>query len=243
MILSEAAPPLPSVRIVRFARPEVKNALSLSMLEDARDALTHARDSGAIAVVLTGVGNYFCAGADHVEMRAAPDLRSYGRRLQEAGTLLVDTIRTLPIPVLAALNGPAIGGGAELATACDVVIAHPRAYVCFRHARLGLVPAWGTAARLAQKIGGGRASRLLFFAPEVGTEELVTMGFAQDTSEDPLGHALEWCQGLGRPGAVAGIKSLLRGDGDEVEHFTRVFGGEEHLAALAALAALRSRRS
>ena len=134
-------------------RPEKMNALSYALRRALADELTRIATDGEIGVViLTGAGRGFCAGLDLAEMA---DPESRGPLLDPPAQL-----RSLPQPVIGAVNGVAVTGGFELLTSCDVLIASPDASFADTHARLGLVAGWGLSQRLPRLIGINRAKEL-----------------------------------------------------------------------------------
>ena len=195
-------------------RPEAKNALDYATLEMLRGALeAAARDATLRAVVLTGSGDTFASGGDLRELRGALSAAD-GERLCEAGRLVTKGIAELPVPVIAALPGPAIGGGAELAVACDLRIAEVRAKLCFKQARLAVTTAWGTAARLTAMVGPGVAARLLYTGHELSGAEAYAVRLVEAVVENgqSVTQALAWAYDIaaGAPAAVSHLKALLR---------------------------------
>jgi enoyl-CoA hydratase/carnithine racemase len=126
----------------------------------------------------------------------------------------MSAIAEVPIPVIAALPGPAIGGGAELALACDLRIADARARIGFKQVRMGVTTAWGTVPRLVAVVGSGTASRLLLTAQEIGAAEAKELGLVDAVTDNGQSRqtALAWASdiALGSPRAVAETKRLLR---------------------------------
>ncbi|HWH15402.1 MAG TPA: enoyl-CoA hydratase-related protein, partial [Miltoncostaeaceae bacterium] len=150
------------VAVVRLNRPEVMNALSVAMLDELHDVLDAVeRDPELRAVVVTGAGDRaFCAGADISDMREATALeaRAYAQR----GHALTSRIESFPRPVIAAVNGYALGGGCEFALACDLRLASDRARFGLPEVNLGILPGWGGTQRLARATGPGFAKELIF---------------------------------------------------------------------------------
>lgn len=135
-------------------RPNQMNALSAELRQSLWDAFEDIRmDSEIGAVIITGVGRAFCAGLDLKEM-GDPEFR----RVPLLD--LPQQIRSLPQPVIAAVNGVAVTGGFELLTSCDILIATPEAKFADTHARLGLIAGWGLSQRLSRLIGVNRAKEL-----------------------------------------------------------------------------------
>jgi enoyl-CoA hydratase/carnithine racemase len=141
--------------VITIDRPHARNAISLDTMDQLDDALDGA--SGAAGLVLTGGGDRaFVSGGDLKELSA---LRTEEQAAAMAYRMrsICDRIAGFPAPVLAALNGHALGGGAEFAVAADIRIAADDVKIGFNQAALGIMPAWGGAERLAQVIGRGRA--------------------------------------------------------------------------------------
>lgn len=151
-----------AVLVLTVDRPHARNALApATMAElDALLAGMAARDDVRCAV-LTGAGDRaFIAGGDLKELESGRD-EAFGARLAREMRDTLDRIAVLPIPVVAALNGAAIGGGAEVAVACDFRVAADDASIGFTQALLGVTPAWGGIERLGALVGRGRALYLL----------------------------------------------------------------------------------
>ena len=182
-------------RLVLRNRPHA-NALSSSMMVDLSEAIDRLEqwDAGA-AVVLSGEGGTFCAGAalnDGV-LSSAEMGALFSGLMSESLTRL----RRLPLVSVAAIDGAAIGGGAELATATDWRLLAPGARVQFVQARMGVSTGWGGAGRLAETVGRREALRLLLHSPSLDAAAAVGAGLA-----DAVG-------GEGEPAAEAAVRLLL----------------------------------
>lgn len=195
-------------------RPEAMNALDHATIERLVDAVREAAvDRDVRAAILTGRGHVFVSGGDLRELRnrSAPQ---DAERLSDAGHTLTSAIAELPFPVLAALSGPAIGGGAELAIACDMRIADVRARIGFKQVRMGVTTAWGSIPRLVALVGAGTAARLLYGAYEMTAAEAKLAGLVDEVTENGLAltTALAWASDitLGSPKAIHEMKMLLR---------------------------------
>ncbi len=197
-----------------LSRPEVKNALDDATFASLKTAIRAAKaDRTLRAVVLTGAGATFASGGDLRELRRA-STRTQGGRLADVGRQICDAMARLPVPVIAALPGPALGGGAELALACDMRVADPRATLCFKHARMGVTTAWGVLPKLVATVGRGAAARLLLAGHEVDALEALRLGLV-DTISEPGASAITaaaWARDVAQlaPVAIAGLKALLR---------------------------------
>ena len=152
-------------------RPEKLNAFDLDGCDDLLEALRMLSAADQVRViVLTGAGRGFCAGAD------LSALGSQGDQLVRAGKDIVLTIRTAPKPVLAAVNGPAAGGGANLALACDYRLASDQASIGQVFHKLGLVPDWGGSYFLPRLAGISKALELVWSARMVPAAEAALLG-------------------------------------------------------------------
>ena len=147
---------------VTLNRPEKLNALSPDLLEMLRDVFeTHAADAGLKAAVLRGMGDKsFAAGGD---LRVLSGIRTLDGAMEMADHAkeMLEPIRRFPVPVIAVLNGDALGGGAELAMACDYRVAAVHARIGFVQGRLNISTAWGGGIDLMQRIGASRGLGLL----------------------------------------------------------------------------------
>ena len=161
------------IGIVRFDRPERRNAFNAAMWNDLEEIIIQMERRLPRVVILAGVKDQvFCSGfdvnpdnpqvANLIEGVAARDrvpVAQMIRRIRKT----VDSLFALPVPIIAALNGNAYGGGAELAVRCDMRVMDPDAVICFSEVRLGLMPDWGGAAALPRLIGPVRSLRTMPF--------------------------------------------------------------------------------
>lgn len=166
--------------IIWFERPDRLNAfrmVTFQMLHEALDTL--ARETGVRGVVLTGRGRGFCAGEDLAEMDGGADRGFSVRAARRDLVRLQDLTRKLlafPKPVVAAVNGPAVGLGAELPLACRLRIAAPEAYFYFPEARRGMLQTNGAFHFLPRVVGLGRAAEWLLTARKVPAHEALEAG-------------------------------------------------------------------
>ena len=158
-------------------RPEVLNALSTDQVRRLGDAATQLAADGQISVVIisSALQRAFCVGADLKERRSATndDLRRQRHVFQEA----FDALRALPVPMIAAVEGFAVGGGFELALSCDLIVASATATFGLPEVGLGLIPGEGGTQLLPRRIGLNKAADLLLTGRRVGAEEAQRMGF------------------------------------------------------------------
>jgi enoyl-CoA hydratase len=233
--------------VLTLDRPEARNAISRALAMTLTSAIEDAsRDETVTAIVLASSNpKVFIAGGDLRELLALP----YDARGAEAVLALGATAQSIEdaaVPVIAAVDGSTLGGGAELTVACDLVVMGRQARVQFVHARMGLVPAWGGLTRLEEKIGAARASELVFTARSVTAAEAVGAGLANRSADDALEAALELVDELAANdrAAVAALKASAREarlrrrcDALDAEKaaFRRAWGSDAHRAAFDAL--------
>ena len=193
------------VALLTLSRAEALNALDAATLEAlAARCAELAADASLRAVVLTGEGRAFCAGADVAEMRShAP---GEAERFSRLGHAALAALEALPVPVIAAVNGYALGGGCELALACDWIYASERARFGQPEVGLGLIPGFGGTSRLARRVGLAWAKELVLGGEPVGTEIAERIGLVNrvfDDAEATLAAALEAGQAIAKKGPVA----------------------------------------
>lgn len=196
------------VAVATINRPDVMNALHAGVRAGLLDAV--ARAQAARVLVITGAGRAFCAGQDLGELDA-PDVE---RILREEYEPLLLAIGASEVPVIAAVNGVAAGAGANLALACDVVIASESASFIQSFTRIGLVPDAGGTWTLPRQVGVARAMGLMLFADAIAARDAVAMGMIYEAVPDD-GFAAHWQARAGALArgpalALAGVKDLLR---------------------------------
>jgi enoyl-CoA hydratase len=189
-----------------------ENALALETIEQLADEVERLSGDQAVRVVaITGAGTrVFCAGADLPRVRGLP-----GAEVTERGSRACDRIAAAPVPTLALMNGHAVGGGIDLALACDWRIAAQGAKLRFIHNELGYCPPWGGAQRLSRLLGAGAALRLFATCEVLSADEARTMGLVDAVlpRERLLGRAESLAGRVARSdrAAVAATKPLLGG--------------------------------
>lgn len=162
------------VATITLNRPDVLNALNAAMRRDLLAAFkAAARDNTTRAVVMTGAGRGFCAGAD---LRGGTAERAFRRVLTDEYNPLIEAIRALPKPVVASVNGVAAGAGVSLAFAADLVVAADEARFVPAFNRIGLVPDSGLARTLVRALGRHRALEILLGERELSAEEAHAAG-------------------------------------------------------------------
>jgi enoyl-CoA hydratase len=213
--------PDPAVAVVTLNRPERINAMAYDVMVPFRDALRSLGEDNTVrAVVLTGAGAGFCSGADQEAAGVPPGVAgltrpTYALRAMEVLEDVVLTIRRLHQPVIAAVNGAAIGGGLCLALACDLRIAAPAAY--FRAAGInnGLTASeLGLSFLLPRAVGSTRAADIMLTGRDVPAEEAERIGLVSSVVPDVVAAAVETGQriaGFSQPGIELTKKSLHAG--------------------------------
>lgn len=189
------------VALLTLNRPDKRNALTIALCEQLRDAAQAALIAGARAMVLTGEGSSFCSGADLDSV--------YTAEFREALYEMLHTVVDAPVTVIAAVNGPAIGAGTQLAIAADLRVAAPGAVFAVPTARIGLAVDPWTIRRLALLAGNGVARRMLLACEQLTASDAVADGLADRAGT--LTDALDWAAGLTElaPLTVAYSKQVL----------------------------------
>src|SRR3954462_11439186 len=193
------------VALLTVNRPEVLNALSTEILEELHsEILDLSRDNSVGAVVLTGAGDRaFIAGADIAELATKTPLeaRAYG----ELGQDVAHRLETMRKPTIAAVNGYALGGGCEMALACDIRLASSNARFGQPEITLGLIPGWGGTQRLARTTNIGYAKELILTGRMVDAKEAFARGLVQHVHapEELMERAIELAQMMASKSPVA----------------------------------------
>ena len=227
--------------------PDARNAISPGMMLDLEAHVCALEAAPALGLILRGEGGAaFCAGGD---------LSAVAEHLLEPGagagmcgfmTAILNRLRALPLLSVAAVEGAALGGGAEILSAVDLVVAAEGAKIGFVQAKLAVSPGWGGGQRLRQKVGPSAAARWLALAQIHPAEQAMRLGLVDEIA--PRGQALDAARALLAPleelseEAVRGAISIARGapPEDEAALFSRLWAGPAHLDAMARMG--RSRR-
>jgi enoyl-CoA hydratase len=237
-----------AVAVVTIDRQDALNALDVATLTELRDRLAElAGDDGVRVVVLTGAGEKaFVAGADikYMSELEPEQAKAWGALGHEAARLL----ETMPKPTIAAVNGFALGGGCELALACDIRYASARAKLGQPEINLGIVPGWGGTQRLARVCGIGVAKELIFTGRTVDAEEALRIGLVGAIADPVLERALATARELAAKSSVAlalakRLVNLAPSALDaEAEEFGELFASEDAKEGLAAFVEKREPR-
>jgi enoyl-CoA hydratase len=197
--------PEAGIYLLTVNRPKALNALNAATLDEIAAALSKvAADDAARALLVTGAGDKaFVAGADIAEMRNA--MIEQARDFSERGVRVMHALEALPVPVIALVNGYALGGGCELALACDWILAADHAVFGQPEVNLGIPPGFGGTQRLPRRIGPARALELLTTARQVEAEEAAAIGLANQVcpSSELRAKGLEMARTIASKGPVA----------------------------------------
>jgi enoyl-CoA hydratase len=237
VIRSEEA--APSVTLLTLDKPDRRNALDADGCSRLADSVLEAVDAGARVVVITGAGGHFCAGADLTGL--------HDDRFAGALRRVLDTLVTVPIPIVAAVTGAALGAGTQLAVACDLRVATPDARFGIPAAKLGLMVDHWTVQRLALLAGAGPARAMLLAADELDGASAHRLGLVQRLGD--LDGARAWAATIATlaPLTIAGHKLALNrleanlGEHPEVAAAFRRAWDSQDLAE--GMAAFRERRA
>jgi enoyl-CoA hydratase/carnithine racemase len=193
------------ISIITLNRPQVYNALNLPALEELGRIVRELIHSKATrVVVITGAGEKaFCSGADLKERRGMNEdqVRRYIHTIRET----FQAVARLPKPVIAAVNGVALGGGMELALACDLRLADEHAVFGLTETSLGIIPGAGGTQRLARLVGPSKAKELIFTAQRITAQEAMEMGMLNRVveGEKVMQTALEWAERINQNAPLA----------------------------------------
>ncbi len=202
------------IGILTFNRPERRNALDSEAMSLFADQIHALRDEPLSTLIITGAGDTaFCSGGDLADLasrRAAEDAEAM---ITLMGDALI-ALENLPYPVIAAINGYALGGGSEISLACDLRILGANARLGFVQAKRGLTPGWGAGQRLLRLVGYARALDLLLNATVLSAEDALALGLANRVAPagEALHVALEWAAQVAAldPAVIRSLKALLR---------------------------------
>lgn len=234
------------IATIIFNRPDALNALDLAAMRRFSDLVTRLQADDTLRVVIvTGAGDQaFCSGGDLYELST----RTTEAEARDFITLMGDALfalEHLPVPVIAAINGYALGGGSEIAVACDLRFADEKVRMGFVQIRLALTPGWGAGQRLLRMVGYAKAMDLLLHGHVIHAPELMQLGLANKVVEAGTAyeHALNFARHIVQhpPDVVQGVKRLLRAGLEqpyiealamEREIFPPLWAAEPHLQAV-----------
>ncbi|WP_430816784.1 enoyl-CoA hydratase/isomerase family protein [Carboxylicivirga sp. RSCT41] len=201
-----------NIATIMFSRPESLNAINSSMFEELNQVLDQIETSRSIrCVILTGQGKAFVAGADIAEMKGKSEEQA--KTFSSLGQQTLERIENMPVPFIGVINGFALGGGLEIALACDFLIASEKAKFSAPEVNLGLIPGFGGTQRLARAIGLNNARYYLFSASMFDAHQAMQMGLVQAVfpPEELLSKAHELAILLNSKGSLAcqALKSVI----------------------------------
>lgn len=239
--------------VLRVVRPASRNALSYAAQEAFAEAVAAAgRDESIRVLIITGSDGTFVSGGDLKELSRHPEAAA-GERLNRVMSAALAALAELPYPVLAAVNGDAVGGGCEIMTACDLRLAGSRARFAFRQIQNGLTTGWGGTSRLVALVGRSRAMELLLTGRTIDAPEAQSLGLIHRIAppdREVLDAAYEWAGeliALPRQ-ALAATKVLVHAaarlspaDADRLESqlFVDLWPSADHIEAMEAFVAKR----
>lgn len=255
-----AAEPIPSgpggvslgleagVAVITIDRPEVRNAIGFGTVDELEAAIQRIADSDSAVAVIRGAGDRaFVSGGDLKELN---DVRTH-----EAATAMATRVRSvldglaaLPIPVIAALNGHALGGGAEVAVAADIRIAADDVRIGFNQVTLGIMPAWGGIERLVQLVGRSRALLAISSGTQYDAATAAQLGLV-DFVVPREAFVAEWQSVATRmaglaPGATRALKAVVAATSpavhdatraEAIDHFATLWAAPAHWEAVDAM--------
>jgi enoyl-CoA hydratase len=202
-------------------RPDALNALNADVLSEIKSAVEEAASTdGVRCMVVTGAGKAFVAGADIASMKSmGPD---EAKRFAEEGHRTLNMIESLPCPVIAAVNGFALGGGCELALACDFIYASEKAKLGQPEVKLGVIPGFGGTQRLARRVGVAMARELVYTGAMLNADEALRIGLVNRVvaPDELLGAAHATATTIAEMGPLAvtaAKRAILEGEDRQLE--------------------------
>ena len=190
-----------TVGIITLSRPKALNAINTKMVEELGQALDAWKDSALTAVVLTGEGKAFAAGADISQMSSFTATQA--QQFALSGQRTLRKLEHFPSPTIAAVNGFALGGGCELAMCCDIILASPKAKFGQPEVNLGVIPGFGGTQRLVRRVGRQAALELMMTGRIVRSDEAVSLGIALRIEEEVVEGAKALASEIAKKGPVA----------------------------------------
>ncbi len=238
----------PGILIVKIARPDALNALNTQVLIELKHILSEeAQNPKTRVLILTGEGNKaFIAGADISEMHAKS--AEEGVQFAQLGHEATKLLELMPKPTIAAVNGFALGGGAEFAMACDFIVASENAVLGQPEVTLGVIPGFGGTLRLSKFVGLPRAKELIFSGRKVKAQEALSLGLVNHvfSSEELIPNTIEIARSMSQQSlsAIARAKQLLNEFSEsaglnfkldaEAQAFGRLFGSADQIEGMSA---------
>jgi enoyl-CoA hydratase len=194
-----------NVGVVKMNRPDAMNALNGQTLSELKEAISQLKDDDAVRVIIiTGEGKAFVAGADIAEMKdmTAEQAEEFSR----TGQKVFSRIAKIKKPVIAAVNGFALGGGCELAMACDIRVASEKAKLGQPEVNLGVIPGFAGTQRLSRLVGSAKAKELIFTADMVDAQTAHSIGLVNQVV--PAEQLMDACMEMAKKIASKGPKAV-----------------------------------
>ena len=191
-----------NVGIILLNRPKALNAINLAVIEALDKTLDEWESQSLRAVIISGHGKAFAAGADIKQMQSfsAIDAENFAR----SGQRVLRKLELFPAPTIAAVNGFALGGGCELAMCCDIILAGEKAKFGQPEVALGVIPGFGGTQRLVRRVGRQAALELMMTGRMIRADEAVDLGLAlRKTDEDVLVAARALAGSIAKNGPIA----------------------------------------
>ncbi|HZK88164.1 MAG TPA: enoyl-CoA hydratase-related protein [Anaerovoracaceae bacterium] len=234
------------IAFITINRPGALNALNETLLDELIDVLINIKKNVEVkAIILTGKGKAFVSGADIAEMSKLNPVE--GRALMMKGHGVMNLIESMEKPVIAAINGFALGGGCELAMACDIRISSEKAKFGQPEVNLGIIPGFGGTQRLSRLVGKGMAKYLIMTAEIISADEALRIGLVERVvpAEELMGNAIKVARTImsKAPYAVAVAKSVINNGISldmksactlEIESFTAPFSSDDKREGMSA---------
>jgi enoyl-CoA hydratase len=189
--------------VLRLGSTDGTNRLTRACVLALTAAVRKLRTEDPRPLIVAGNEHFFSAGADLTEIVRLDGVEAY--RFSLLGQTLMNEVDSFPAPVYAAVRGYCMGGGLDLALACDFRIAHPHSMFGHRGAALGLITGWGGTQRLPRLIGKAAALDLFVAAEKIPAGHALRLGLVQQLAEDPMAAALDYC-GSRRAGSVFSVE-------------------------------------
>ncbi len=234
-----------NIATITFSRPEALNALNSNVFFELNKTLNELKyNQNLKAVILTGEGKAFIAGADIAEMKDKTKAEAF--EFSQNGHQTFNKLENFHVPVFAAVNGFCLGGGLELALACDFIIASDKAKFSAPEVNLGLIPGFNCTQRLPRVVGAANAKYLLFTAEMIDANEALRMGLTQKTvqPDELINTAVKIAETIASkgPDAIKAVKRAVnfglkngftKGSENEPNEFSQQFGnqGKEGMTA------------
>lgn len=234
-----------AVRLERYDRvahlvldnPDARNAVSVHMMAELGEHVLELRSWDGAFVVLRGEGPVFCAGGHLGQVKAWLGTPEEGHRMARTMSTVLDALQALPQVSWALLQGPAVGGGVELAMATDLRVMAPTAWLSLRQTALGVAAGWGGAPRLVDRVGPARALRLMLEGERISAKAAHALHLVDEVAErcDVWLHAWFTARRSVSTAAIRATKAQVVAPRDPVAQataFAGVWGGPAHRAAM-----------